>query len=84
MTATAERGDLVETHFTSVHPDHRRQGLAAVVKDASVLTYAAEGSQWFGTGGAGTNAESIGMNKAVGDEITETWHTFLPPPTDGS
>jgi hypothetical protein len=57
--------------------------LAAVVKDASVLTYAAEGSQWFGTGGAGTNAESIGMNKAVGDEITETCTpSFHPRPTD--
>jgi GNAT superfamily N-acetyltransferase len=82
VTATEERGDLVETHFTSVHPDHRRQGLATAVKAASVLAHASQGRAWFGTGGAGINAASIAMNQTVGYEITETWHTLVPPPSD--
>lgn len=80
VTATSRQGDLIETDFTSVHPDHRRQGLAAAVKAASILANADAGHTWFGTGGAGTNAGSIGMNEAVGYEITETWHTLVPPP----
>lgn len=79
VTATSPEGDLIETHFTSVHPAHRRQGLATAVKAASVLANAEAGHTWFGTGGAGTNAGSIGMNEAVGYEITETWHTLVPP-----
>ncbi|USQ76796.1 GNAT family N-acetyltransferase [Ornithinimicrobium cryptoxanthini] len=82
VTATSAQGDLTETHFTSVHPDHRRQGLATVVKAASILANADAGHTWFGTGGAGTNAGSIGMNEAVGYEITETWHTLVPPRSD--
>lgn len=79
VTAIGPQGDVIETHFTSVHPDHRRQGWATVVKAASVLAYAETGHTWFGTGGAGTNEGSIGMNEAVGYEITEVWHTLVPP-----
>lgn len=79
VTATSPEGNLIETHFTSVHPAHRRQGLATAVKAASVLANAEAGHTWFGTGGAGTNAGSIGMNEAVGYEITEMWHTLVPP-----
>lgn len=80
VTATGPEGDLIETHFTSVHPAHRRQGLATVVKAASILANAEAGHIRFGTGGAGTNAGSIGMNEKVGYEITQTWHTLVPPP----
>lgn len=82
VTATSQQGKLTETHFTSVHPDHRRQGLATAVKATSILANAEAGRTWFGTGGAGANAGSIGMNEAVGYEITETWHTLVPPPSE--
>lgn len=79
VTAAFVQDGLVETRFTSVHPDHRRQGLATLVKAASVLAFAEQGHTWFGTGGAGSNTASRAMNEAVGYVITETWHTLVPP-----
>lgn len=79
VTAAYLHGGLVETRFTSVHPDHRRQGLATLVKAGSVLAFAEQGHTWFGTGGAASNTASRAMNEAVGYEITETWHTLIPP-----
>lgn len=80
VTVTRVCGDLVETDFTSVHPAQRQRGLATTIKAASVLANAAEGHRSFGTGGAGVNDASLHMNRAVGYQITETWHTYLPPP----
>jgi GNAT superfamily N-acetyltransferase len=79
VTATEEIGAIVETAFTAVDPPHRGQGLATAVKAASVLAHAAEGADLFGTGGASANVASLAMNRAVGYEITETWHTYRPP-----
>lgn len=73
------RRSRVETGFTAVHPDHRGRGLATAVKAASVLAHAAEGATLFGTGGSSANAASLAMNRSVGYEITETWHTYSPP-----
>lgn len=83
VTGTARQDELIETQFTSVHPKHRRQGFATLVKAASVLAWAEAGHSWFGTGGASTNAGSLAMNKAVGYQITQTWHTHVPPPSEG-
>jgi len=79
VTVTSRVGDRVETGFTAVHPEHRGRGLASAVKAASVLAHAEDGAVLFGTGGASTNAASLAMNRAVGYEITETWHTYAPP-----
>lgn len=69
----------VETGFTAVHPDQRGTGLATAVKAASVLAHAVDGATLFGTGGAGVNEASLAMNRTVGYQITETWHTYRPP-----
>lgn len=79
VTVTEDVGDRVETEFTVVHPDHRGRGIASAVKAASVLAHAAAGATLFGTGGASVNAASLAMNRAVGYELTETWHTYARP-----
>ena len=75
--------DLIETDFTAAHPGHRRRGLGTAVKAASVLARAHDGATRFGTGGADSNVASLAMNRAVGYQITETWHTYrrVPPRT---
>ena len=45
----------------------------------NVLAHAADGATLFGTGGASVNAASLAMNRAVGYEIIETWHTYSEP-----
>lgn len=77
MTATRASGDLVETAFTAVHPAHRRRGLAAAVKAASVAAGVRAGHRLFGTGGAAVNAGSLAMNRAVGYIVTEHWVTLV-------
>lgn len=67
-----------ETAFTSVRSTHRGAGVATAVKAASVLALAADGVRVFGTGGAGSNAASLGMNQAVGYRVTERWLTLDP------
>ena len=52
--------------------------MATAVKAASVLALAADGVRVFGTGGAGSNAASLGMNLAVGYRVTERWLTLDP------
>lgn len=81
VTAVEPGGDLVETAFTSVHPDHRRRGLAAAVKAASVLLLLPTGARVFGTGGAAVNAGSLAMNAAVGYVVEERWLSLRPPPS---
>ncbi len=76
LTVTRTIEDRVETQFTTVHPDHRRRGLATAVKAASVLAHVRAGQTVFGTGGAESNLASLAMNVAVGYRITETWHTY--------
>lgn len=79
MTTTSRRADRVETGFTSVHPEHRNQGLGTAVKAASVLAWWEDGARVFGAGGAQTNAASLAMNWAVGYTVTERWLTYGPP-----
>lgn len=79
MTSTSRREDRVETGFTSVHEDHREQGLGTAVKAASVLAWWEDGARVFGAGGAQTNAASLAMNWAVGYTVTERWLTYGPP-----
>lgn len=76
LTVTRTLNDRVETEFTTVHPEHRRRGLATAVKAASVLGHVEDGATLFGTGGADSNAASLAMNEAVGYQITERWHTY--------
>ncbi|NLG22473.1 MAG: GNAT family N-acetyltransferase [Actinomycetales bacterium] len=76
LTATRMLSDRVETDFTAVHPEHRRRGLATAVKAASVLAHAQDGATRFGTGGAADNVASLAMNRAVGYEVIERWHTY--------
>ncbi|MEV7971634.1 GNAT family N-acetyltransferase [Cellulomonas sp. NPDC089187] len=78
MTAVERLSDRVETAFTAVRAPHRGRGIATAVKAASVLALAAEGAELFGTGGAGDNAASLGMNRAVGYAVTERWVTVRP------
>lgn len=63
----------------TTHPAHRRRGLAAAVKAASVAAGVRAGHRLFGTGGAAVNAGSLAMNQAVGYEVTERWVTLVPP-----
>ena len=79
LTTTSRREDRVETGFTSVHQDHRRQGLGTAIKAASVLAWWEDGARVFGAGGAQTNAASLAMNWAVGYTVTERWLTYAPP-----
>lgn len=79
VTAVVTTAERVETAFTSVHPDHRRRGLAAAVKAASVLLVLPTGARVFGTGGAAVNAGSLAMNAAVGYVVEERWLSLRPP-----
>lgn len=79
VTEVVGRGQQVETAFTAVHPDHRGKGLATAVKAASILAHVRDGATLFATGGAQANAASLAMNRTVGYEITETWHTYRAP-----
>lgn len=78
-TAIERLPDRAETAFTSVRAGQRGRGVASAVKAASVIALAAEGVRTFGTGGAGSNAASLGMNRAVGYRITERWVTLTAP-----
>lgn len=82
VTVTTELEDRVETEFTAVHPEHRGRGLATAVKAASVLAHVRDGARRFGTGGADANQASLAMNRAVGYQLTETWHTYRRRPAD--
>ncbi len=76
VTAVEQLPDRAETAFTSVRATHRGRGVGTAVKAASVLALAADGVRRFGTGGAGDNAASLGMNRAVGYRVTERWLTL--------
>ncbi|MCK0112948.1 GNAT family N-acetyltransferase [Ornithinimicrobium sp. F0845] len=76
LTVTRKLEHRVETDFTAVHPQHRGGGLGSAVKAASVLAHAGQGETHFGTGGADSNLASLAMNRAVGYQITESWHTY--------
>ncbi|GIJ00582.1 hypothetical protein CLV28_1180 [Sediminihabitans luteus] len=76
VTGVRREGERAETEFTSVHPDHRRDGLATAVKAASVLALAAEGVRVLGTGGAQVNAASVRMNERLGYVLEERWLTL--------
>ncbi|MCH1865073.1 hypothetical protein [Nocardioides sp. CFH 31398] len=79
VTAVEPGEGLVETSFTSVHPEHRRRGLAAAVKAASVLVMLPGGARVFGTGGAAVNAGSLAMNARVGYLVEERWLSLRAP-----
>lgn len=79
VTAIRSLATRAETEFTSVAPAHRRRGLAAAVKAASVLAMLADGRRSFGTGGAQVNAASLAMNARLGYEVTERWLALRAP-----
>ena len=60
--------------------EHRRRGLATAVKAASILATRAAGARCWGTGGAGVNAGSPAVNRALGFELEPAWHAPAPPP----
>ena len=72
---------VVETDFTAVHPGHRRKGLAAAVKGASVLAAWADGHQEFRTGGSCRNAGIRAVNRQLGYFETERWISVRDPAT---
>ncbi|MGN6744230.1 MAG: GNAT family N-acetyltransferase [Amnibacterium sp.] len=82
-TLLRRSGDAAETEVTTVHPKHRRLGLGAGVKAASILALAREGVRAFGTGGAAENEASLAMNRAVGYVIEERWLSLVPPGSTG-
>ena len=76
--------DYAETEFTSVAREHRRKGLGAGVKAASILALAAVGVRVFGTGGAQVNEASLAMNRAVGYVVEERWLSYAIGNPSGS
>ncbi|WP_460511508.1 acetyltransferase [Frigoribacterium salinisoli] len=73
VTVVGRRPDRVETLWTSVRREHRRRGLAAAVKAASVVALAGEGARVFGTGGAQVNAAALAANARLGYLVEERW-----------
>ncbi|TFD52235.1 GNAT family N-acetyltransferase [Cryobacterium frigoriphilum] len=78
-TVIGQRGGHAETEFTSVLAGHRGRGIGAAVKAASVIACAQSGARVCGTGGAAVNDASLGVNRALGYEITERWYSCQPP-----
>ena len=72
--------DRWEVERTAVDAAHRRRGLATAVKAASILATRAAGARCWGTGGAGVNAGSLAVNRALGFELEPAWHALAPPP----
>ena len=72
--------DRWEVERTAVDAAHRRRGLATAVKAASILVTRAAGARCWGTGGAGVNAGSLAVNRALGFELEPAWHALAPPP----
>ncbi|AMM19484.1 hypothetical protein AX769_04155 [Frondihabitans sp. PAMC 28766] len=70
---------VIETDFTAVHRDHRRKGLAAALKAASVLAAWTDGHQEFRTGGSRRNEGIRAVNRRLGYVETERWITLRDP-----
>jgi GNAT superfamily N-acetyltransferase len=77
-TVILQRDAQTETEFTSVLASYRGRGIGAAVKAASVIACADQGARVFGTGGAAANDASLGVNRALGYEITERWYSYQP------
>ncbi|MFC5928816.1 GNAT family N-acetyltransferase [Cryobacterium melibiosiphilum] len=78
-TVIGQRDMCAETEFTLVLATHRGRGIGAAVKAASVIACAEDGVRVFGTGGAAVNDASLGVNQALGYDITERWYSYQPP-----
>jgi len=78
-TVIARREKHAETEFTSVLATHRGSGIGAAVKAASIIACANDGARVFGTGGAAANEASLGVNRALGYNITERWYSYKAP-----
>lgn len=78
-TVIGQRVAYAETEFTSVLATHRGRGIGAAVKASSVIACAESGARVFGTGGAAVNDASLGVNRALGYDITERWYSYQPP-----
>lgn len=83
-TVIKHRHDRAETEFTSVLRSHRGCGIGAAVKAASVIACVNDGARLFGTGGAAVNEASLGVNRAIGYQITERWFSYETPRLGGS
>ena len=70
-----------EIDRTAVARRYRNRGVAAALKATSLLELHRRGVRTFGTGGAGVNAASLAMNKALGYELEPLWWTLMPPVT---
>lgn len=79
FTLAYPESDRYEVERTAVAPAHRGRGLAQAVKAVSILTTRAAGVRRWGTGGAGVNAASLAMNRALGFVLEPLWHTLAPP-----
>jgi GNAT superfamily N-acetyltransferase len=77
-TVIRERDGFGDTAFTSVLASHRRRGVAAAVKAASILAFLDIGITRFSTGGAAVNQGSIQTNQSLGYTLTERWLTYAP------
>ena len=78
-TVIALRERHAETEFTSVLASHRCSGIGAAVKAASIIACAKDGARMFGTGGTAANEASLGVNRALGYQITERWYSYQAP-----
>lgn len=78
-TLIAHGENHAETEFTSVLASHRGRGIGAAVKAASIIACADAGARVFGTGGAAANEASLGVNQALGYQITERWYSYKSP-----
>jgi GNAT superfamily N-acetyltransferase len=74
--AASNRGDRVEIDFGSVHPVHRRRGVAAAVAAHALMTLADMGFRNFATGGADVNSGSKATVETLGFVIDEVWHSY--------
>lgn len=80
FTVLRPEPDRWEVERTAVAAGHRRRGPATAVKAASILVTRAAGARCWGTGGAGVNAGSLAVNRALGFELEPAWHALAPPP----
>ena len=74
--ATSDRGDRIEIDFGSVHPEHRRTGVASAIAAHALLALTGMGFRRFATGGAGVNVASRATVQALGFRIDEVWRSY--------
>jgi predicted GNAT family acetyltransferase len=79
MTFLDIDGHRADVDFTVVSRDRRRQGLAAAVKAASLLSLEREGATLVRTGGSDENHAILVANRSLGFRVDEHWVTMTAP-----